>query len=71
MGRTFSDVIGLWPTSRDLANALGVEPEAVRNWKARNSIPPEYWVELVDAADRAGIEGIDADHLAGLASKAA
>ena len=71
MERTFTDVIGLWPNSRELANALDVAPEAVRKWKARDSIPPEYWVGLVSAADRAGIEGVTLDHLAGIASKAA
>lgn len=79
MVRTFSDLIGLWPNMRKLADdlnrelpdALTVTHEMVRKWKARDNIPPEYWGGLVRVAGRADIKDVTLDHLAGLASKAA
>lgn len=68
---TFSGIIELWPSSVDLASKIGVEADAVRKWKARNSIPPEYWESLIVAASQAGHSEITADHLTAIAAKVA
>jgi hypothetical protein len=36
----------------ELANALKVQPRTVTAWKARNRIPPEYWVDFSDYSHR-------------------
>ncbi|WP_373317938.1 transcriptional regulator [Sediminicurvatus halobius] len=36
-------------TSASLAAALGVQPSAISNWKARGRVPPEQVLRIVDA----------------------
>jgi len=31
-----------------IAEALGVDYDAARKWRSRDSIPPEYWIALSD-----------------------
>jgi len=70
MVRTFSEVIELWPSSEDVAADLGASGERVRKWKARNSIPGEYWQALTAAALKRNIEGVSLEVLAHLAAEA-
>jgi hypothetical protein len=41
-----------------LSDLLSVDESHVRVMRARNSIPPEYWSRIVDAAAEHGIEGV-------------
>ena len=69
---TFSSIIGLWPSAEQLAadlNITGQNPGVtVRAWKRRDSIPPEYWNDIVAAAESRGFEGITLELLASIAA---
>jgi hypothetical protein len=47
-----------------VARILGVRPSTASEMKRRGSIPAEYWRDLVLAAERKGVRGIDAATLA-------
>lgn len=49
-----------------VAELLGVRPSTVSSWKARSSIPAEYWVRIVAEADRRGCADVTFGALAGL-----
>jgi len=71
---TYRDIIAFWPT----ANALARDIEAVtgrsiaagtcRQWRNRDAIPPEYWIDVIAAARMRGYP-ITADLLARLAAR--
>jgi hypothetical protein len=52
MGNSFRDIIGFWPTPEVLAHEIGAGVWAVRKWKTRDNIPPEWWLEVIAAATR-------------------
>lgn len=66
--RTFKDVIQRWKSAEDLARELGEKGVTVRQWGNRNSIPPEKWLGIVQAANRAGFNEITLELLASLSS---
>ena len=68
MLQTFADIIEKFGYAK-LAEALGRPEGTVSSWKTRDSIPPDVWSSLVDAAARHGVEGISLDVLAALAEK--
>jgi len=68
MTDTNADIIALWPHIRSLAEDLGVKEASVRKWKDRDSIPAEYWLPLVAAAERRGIPGVTLELLAQIAA---
>lgn len=39
----------LWPMKSGLSKAINVPYNVTRKWSDRNSIPPEYWVSVVNA----------------------
>ena len=41
-----------------LAQLFGLPESHIRTMKARNSIPPEYWAHVIDAAPQHGIKGL-------------
>ncbi|MBL1274450.1 MAG: hypothetical protein COB25_018560 [Oceanospirillales bacterium] len=47
---TFNEIIEQWPTVQSFATAMGAKKSTADAWKARNSIPPRYWVLLIKAA---------------------
>lgn len=63
---SFVAVIALWPQPSDLAGDIGQDAVTVRSWKARNSIPAEYWPAIVQAAARREFEGLTLEFLATL-----
>lgn len=65
---TFSDIISLWPTAEELARDVGVTGLVVRAWRARGSIPSEYWVSVIGAAERRGIPNVTLELFARLAA---
>ena len=46
-----------------LATTLGVNANAVRQWKSRGTIPPEYWPELIELAEQKKRPGVTWDFL--------
>lgn len=65
-----AEILGLWPSLNDVATDVGARLVAVRKWRARNSIPAEYWLALVQAAERRGISGVTLMLLARIAAGA-
>jgi len=51
---TFRQIIDLWPTMSALATDVGLQDkyQTVAAWKRRDSIPPDYWRSVVEAAKR-------------------
>jgi uncharacterized protein YjcR len=66
--RTFKEVIDLWPSVDELAEDLGKKPNTVRKWRVRNSVPADEWMRLIQSARARGIERVNADALAKIAS---
>ena len=56
--KNFTDIIDLWPSRTDFVNDLDLPENLVHVWASRDTIPPEYWAELVDAAEKRSIEGV-------------
>lgn len=67
---THAEILGLWPSLSDVADDVGARVVAVRKWRARNSIPSEYWLPLVQAAAKRGIRGVTLMLLAQIAARA-
>lgn len=65
--KTFKDIIQRWKSAETLARELGEKGVTVRQWGNRNSIPPEKWMAIVEAADRSGFEDINLELLASIA----
>jgi hypothetical protein len=59
-----TDIFAAFGGPASLARVLGVRPSTASEMKRRGSIPSEYWRELIVAAKRLRIDGIDADMLA-------
>ena len=66
---SFRDVIGRWPTTRAFARDAGCSPTLVRQWRHRDSVPAQYWPQIVEGAARRGIAPVDLRLLAQLAAK--
>lgn len=49
---TFKDIIDRWPkpAMRTLSDDLGLPYISVNKWRKRDSIPPEYWIDLLKIA---------------------
>ena len=62
--RTVSDIFYALGGPSSVARILGVRPSTASEMKRRGSIPAEYWRDLVLAAERRAIRGIDAATLA-------
>jgi hypothetical protein len=47
--KTLADVIALWPSMAEFANAIQIKPDLARHWKQRDAIPVRYWGDVVTA----------------------
>ncbi len=65
---TFADVISKWPNAGALARDIGQNRGTVKQWRRRESIPPEHWLSVENAARRRGIEGVTVFALAEIAA---
>lgn len=45
------EIFGHWPSMAELARDIGANPIAVRHWKLRGSIPADYDLRIVKAAE--------------------
>ncbi len=43
-------IIDLWPSFQLIVEDMGVPERRARGWKQRNSIPDDYWADLVNKA---------------------
>lgn len=55
---TFTSLIGQWPTKSVLANDCRVDYGVVHQWGLRDSIPADYWPDVVTSARKNKIEGV-------------
>lgn len=53
---SFKAVIRMWPTKALMASDLGVKQSRVEKWYVRDAIPAEFWVVLIQTADRGGLD---------------
>lgn len=65
---TFVNVIDKWPSTKALALDIGAEPNTVKQWRKRKSIPAAFWLPMEQAARRKGIEGVTLFTLAEIAA---
>ena len=63
MVSTFREVLGLWPSLRDFASESDAPLVSARKWQQRDSIPPEFWIQVSEAAQRRGFNGITVELL--------
>jgi hypothetical protein len=61
---THADLINMWPSLAAFADDIRVGYMTAKGMRRRGSIPPAYWVRVVDAASRRAIPGIDFRRLA-------
>jgi hypothetical protein len=52
------DIIDAWPSLPDFALDHGVQCNTAKQWRTRNSIPPERWLETVQIAEGRGIPDV-------------
>lgn len=57
------DILGRWPSRKELAEDIGKGVIVVHRWHQRKSIPAEYDLDLVEAASKRGI-GLSLEDLA-------
>jgi len=65
--KTVADVMARWPSDAEFARSSGILPKHAQTMKTRGSIPPAYWMGIVQAAQRDQIKGITTDVLAAIA----
>jgi len=68
-GGAFVDVLALWPSLEAIAEDTGATVVAVRKWRQRNRVPPEFWVALENSAARRKISGITVAQLAAMVAR--
>ncbi|WP_373325086.1 carph-isopro domain-containing protein [Methylobacterium organophilum] len=61
---TVADIFAALGGPSAVARTLGVRQSTASEMKRRNSIPPEYWVRLVGAAQAKGIDDLSFERLA-------
>jgi hypothetical protein len=66
-----SDIFDVLGGPSAVARLLNVKPSTAGEMKRRGSIPSEYWQDLILAAKRRRISGLDADRLVALHARAA
>jgi len=67
---SFREVLQLWPRISDAAQEIGYPYERVSQWAKRNSIPPEYWPDVIRAAAARGFKYVSLPILVELAAAA-
>ncbi len=66
--KTFREIIDLFKVKKELAVTLGVTPQSIDNWWARDSIPPGRWNAVVAACAKSGSK-LTVQDLANIAEK--
>jgi hypothetical protein len=60
---TFASIFDAFGGPAALGRALGISTEHAVQMRRRNSIPPEHWPALVEAARRDGVAGVTTEAL--------
>jgi hypothetical protein len=60
---SISDLVARWDTIGDFADAISCGYEAARQMRRRESIAPEHWPKVIEAAKARGIPGVTIDWL--------
>jgi Bacteriophage CI repressor helix-turn-helix domain len=53
--KSFADAIDRFPRRATLARAIGISGSTIRSWHRRDSIPPEWFAAIGEAAQRLGV----------------
>jgi hypothetical protein len=61
--RTHKDVLGLFPETKMLADAIGATWVQVRQWNSRGRIPPAWYVLVAREAQKLGHNWVTAEWL--------
>lgn len=61
--RTVDDVFEAFGGPAAVGKAIGKSTEHAAAMRRRGSIPVDYWLDLIAAADKAGIEGVNTEAL--------
>lgn len=61
-------LIALWPkpSAETFAADIGAPLARVFKWRTRKRVPPEYWLEIVGAAERRGLNAVTFEALASM-----
>lgn len=51
---TVTELVGLWPSRRELAEDVGVMTDRVHKWAKANAIPAGFHLAVLNAAARRG-----------------
>ncbi|TPL30206.1 hypothetical protein [Mesorhizobium sp. B2-4-7] len=65
-----ADIINRWPSLGDFADDLGVSYDAAKAMRRRNSIPGEYWEDVVAKAAGRSLDNVSYEVLAAAAALA-
>ncbi len=69
MFETHRQIIMAWEHLADFAADLGISENTAKMMRQRDSIPADYWPEVVIAAEKRKISGVSTDLLAKLRAK--
>lgn len=61
---THSDIIAKWNSLAEFASDISVQYGTAKQWKRRSSIPDNYWLHVVRAAQSRGLIGVTLEALA-------
>lgn len=61
--RTVGDLMSLWPSDAEFARDIGIKPTHGQVMKLRGSIPPDFWPNVIEAAAKRRIKGINLESL--------
>lgn len=64
MPTSIPDLVSRWETIGAFAGAIGCGYEAARKMRDRQSIAPEHWSAVIEAARAKGIPGVTLEWLA-------
>ena len=67
--QTFSDIINRWPSAEEFASGIHVTGGRVRQWRRRNRLPSEFWLDVVEDAASRGYADVTLEVLASIAAK--
>jgi hypothetical protein len=67
---THRDIIDLWANRVEFAAEVGIKYERASAWYRRNSIHPDYWSDVVKAAQERGHADVTTDLLAQIKARA-
>lgn len=68
MSESYKQLIDRWPSLEAFAQDVRVKCNTAKQMRLRDSVPSEYWLEMVASAERRQIAGVTLDALATIAA---